>query len=167
MTIGRAGAAAGVVLLGLALLASAEDERRPGAGREHGRQGWQEHRATHLAEYLGLDAQQQAAVRQLHEQQRETMKPLREEGGALRRKLREATEAEKPDAQAVGEATLALKAHRERIKAERTAFEQKLVALLTPEQKQKLEALKAARELDRGPRGGRRPGRESAPKGDL
>lgn len=167
MTIGRAGAAAGVAFLGLALLASAEDERRPGAGREGGREGWQERRAAHLAEYLGLDAQQQAAVRQLQVQQREAMKPLREEGGELRRKLREATEAEKPDAQAVGEATLALKAHRERIKGERAAFEQKLVALLTPEQKQKFEALKAARDIDRGPRGGRRSGRGSAPKGDL
>jgi Spy/CpxP family protein refolding chaperone len=152
MNMGRAGAAAGVALLGLALLASAE-ERRPGAGREGDRQGRQESRSARLAEYLGLDAQQTAAVQQLQQQHREQMKPAWEEGRELRRKLREATEAEKPDAQAVGEATLALKAHHERMKADRAVFEQKLAALLTPEQKQKLDALKAARGFERHGRG--------------
>jgi len=151
MNMGRAGAYAGVALLGLALLARAE-EPRPGAGRDGGRP---ERRGARLAEYLGLDAQQEAAVEQLQKQHREQMKPAWEEGRQLRRKLREATEAEKPDAQAVGEATLALKAHHERMKADRTAFEQKITALLTPEQKQKFEALVAARGFERQGRGGR------------
>lgn len=151
MSMGRAGAAAGIAVLGLSLLASAEEPRAE-AGRDRPRHGWQGGRGERIAEYLGLDAQQRAAVTQLHAQQRDALKPLSEEGRELRRKLREATEAEKPDALAVGEATLALKAHRDRAKAERAAFEQKLTALLTPEQRQKYDALKAARDFGRGPR---------------
>jgi Spy/CpxP family protein refolding chaperone len=163
MNMGRGGAAAGVALLGLALLASAE-ERRPGDGREGDRQGRQEQRGARLAEYLGLDAQQKTAVQQLQQQHRDQMKPAWEEGRELRRKLREATEAAKPDPQVVGEATLALKAHRERMKTDRAAFEQKLLALLTPEQKQKFEALKAARSFERHGRAGRWGRPEAAPQ---
>lgn len=156
MRMGRAFAIAGSALLGCALVATAQ-ESQPGKGAGVHRRGGPEQRAR-LAEYLGLDAQQKTAVQQLQLQHREEMKPLWQEGSELRRKLREATEADKPDAQAVGEATLALKAHHDRMKVQRTAFEQKLAALLTPEQKQKFEALKAAREFGREHRGGRRAG---------
>jgi Spy/CpxP family protein refolding chaperone len=166
MKMGRTFAVAGAAVLGLALTAAAQN---PPTGREaEGRRDGRDGRGHRLAEYLGLDAQQQAAVQKLREQQRDEMKPLWEEGGELRRKLREATEAEKPDALAVGEATLALKAHRDKMKAQHTAFEQKLVALFTPEQKQKYEALKAARDFGRGgPRGERRFGRGAGPRGRV
>jgi len=156
MKMGRAGTIAGAAMLGLTLLASAE-EPQPAARGGAGREGWQERRGARLAEYLGLDAQQKAALMQLQQQHREETKPLWQEGQDLRRRLREATEAEKPDPLAVGEATLALKVHHERMKAGRAAFEQRIVALLTPEQKQRYEAFKAARQFDRGrrDRGGR------------
>jgi Spy/CpxP family protein refolding chaperone len=165
--MGRTFAAAGAVLLGLALAAAAQE---PPAGRDPGagRWGMQKARGQRLAEYLGLDAQQKEAIRKLRQQQRDDMKPLLEEGRDLRSKLREATDAEKPDALAVGEATLALKAHREKMKAQREAFEQRLIAILTPEQKQKYEALKAVRGFGRsGPRGLRGKGRPGDTRGDL
>jgi Spy/CpxP family protein refolding chaperone len=149
-TLGRAAAFAAVVALGGALAAGAQGPPAAGEGR---RGLWHERRAARLAEYLGLDAGQKTAVQQLQEQHREEMKAVWEEGRELRKKLRDATEAEKSDAQAVGEAMLALKAHRERAKAGRAEFEKKLTALLTPEQKQKFEALKAARGFGRRGRG--------------
>jgi Spy/CpxP family protein refolding chaperone len=166
MKMGRTFAVAVAAVLGLALAAAAQ-EPPPGRGPE-GRQDGRAGRGHRLVEYLGLDAQQQAAVQKLREQQRDEMKPLWAEGGELRRKLREATEAEKPDALAVGEATLALRAHRDKMKAQHAAFEQKLVALLTPEQKQKYEALKAARDFGRGgPFGERRTGRGAGRRGRV
>jgi protein CpxP len=151
--IGRAAVAAGCVVLGTALVAAA-GQTGTATSTERPR-NWQGRRGTALAEYLGLDAQQKTAWRQLQQQHRDEMKPLRDEGRDLRQKLRVAVNAEKPDAQAVGEATLALKAHREKMKASRAAFEQKLAALLTPEQKQKLDALQAARQFGRRGKRGR------------
>jgi Spy/CpxP family protein refolding chaperone len=167
MRMGRTFAAAGAAVLGLALVAAAQE---PTAGPGPEARRWRTHnpRAHRIAEYLGLDAQQKDAIQKLRQQERDEMKPLVEEGRDLRRKLREATDAEKPDALAVGEATLALKAHREKMRAQRDAFEQKLIALLTPEQKQKYEALKAARGFGAGgPRGFRGPGRHAGPQGAL
>lgn len=117
-------------------------------------------RSAAIAEYLGLTDQQKASWRALEGKHREQLQPLRDEGRELRLKLRTALEAETPDAAAVGEATLALKAHREKAREQRKAFEQELRALLSPEQQQKLDAMKAARRsLGRG-RGhrGDRPG---------
>lgn len=166
MRTGRAFAVAGCALLGFTLVAAAQ-EPPAGDGAGRNRAGREERRGGRLAEYLGLDAQQKAAVQKLHQQQREEMKPLWEEGRELRRKLREATDADKPDALAVGEATLAVKAHHERVKAQRAAFDQKLAALLTPEQKQKYEALKAARAFGRDSRRGGRQARPAGPRGEL
>jgi Spy/CpxP family protein refolding chaperone len=167
MRMGRTFAVAGAAVLGVALAAAAQ-EPSTGRGPDGARRGMREARGHRLADYLGLDAPQQAAVQNLRQQQRDEMKPLWDESRALRRKLREATEAEKPDALAVGEATLALKAHRDKVKAQHAAFEQKLVALFTPEQKQKYEALKAARDFGRGgPGAERRYGRGAGPRGRI
>jgi Spy/CpxP family protein refolding chaperone len=126
------------------------------AGREERRA---ERRVGHgraaLVEYLGLTDQQKTGWRALHEQRREAMKPFAEEGRALRQRLREAVEAPTPDPAAVGEATLALKAHREKARAEREGFRAKLEGLLDPAQKEKLKALEAARRVGPG-RDGRR-----------
>jgi Spy/CpxP family protein refolding chaperone len=117
-----------------------------------------------LAEYLGLTEQQKTAWRALHEERREALKPVAEEGRALRKRLREALQAPSPDPTAVGEATLALEAHRQKVRAEREAFQAKLESLLDPAQKEKLKAFEAARRTlgadrdgRRGPRPARRP----------
>lgn len=144
-------------LAGLALAAPAPPEGAAGSRGPSGRPAL----GARLAEYLGLSEPQKASFREMHEQHRTEMEPLRAEGRELRRKLREATEAPSPDATAVGEATLALRAHHEKVKAQRTAFEQKLTAQLTPEQKQKWDALRAAREFGRQGRHARWAGREA------
>jgi Spy/CpxP family protein refolding chaperone len=128
--------------------AAAGDE--PRAVRRAGRGG------AALAEYLGLTDQQKASWRALHEQRREEMKPIVEEGRALRKRLREAVAAPSPDPTAVGEATLALEAHRQKVRAEHEAFRAKLEGLLDPGQKEKLKAFEAARRTLGGGRDGRR-----------
>jgi Spy/CpxP family protein refolding chaperone len=113
-----------------------------------------------LVEFLGLSDQQKEAWRGLQEQRRQEMKPLYEEGRALRQRLREALSAASPDPTAVGEATLALDAHRRKAKEQNEAFRARLEGLLTPEQKEKLAAFEAARRTmgagRRGPRAARR-----------
>lgn len=107
-------------------------------------------RGARLAEYLGLTDQQKAEWRTLRDQERAQAKPMMEEGRALRKKLRDAMNAQSPDPKAVGEATLALQAHHKTMQAERSAFRQKLEAVLDPAQKEKLKAFEAARGWGRG-----------------
>src|SRR5512142_1624927 len=118
------------------------DEARPARHRGRG--------YAALAEYLGLTDQQKTEWRTLHEQQREQMKPMMEEGRALRQKLHDAVNAASADPKAVGEATLALEAHHKKVQAEREAFRQKLESTLDPAQKEKLKAFEAARGWDKG-----------------
>ena len=112
-----------------------------------------------LAEYLGLTEQQKTAWRALQEERREAMKPVVEEGSALRQRLREALQAPTPDPTAVGEAALALEAHRQKTRAQHEAFQTKLEGLLDPAQKEKLKAFEAARRTLGAGRDGRRGGR--------
>lgn len=125
----------------------------PRAMRHAGRGG------AALAEYLGLTEQQKTAWRALHEERREAMKPVVEEGSALRKRLREALQAPSPDPTAVGEAALALEAHRQKTRAQHEAFQTKLEGLLSPAQKEKLKAFEAARRTLGAGREGRRGGR--------
>lgn len=144
--------------MALATVAAAQpaagERRAPRRGGEGG---------AALAEYLGLSEQQKASWRALHEQGREEMKPLLEEGRALRQRQREAAEAVSPDPAAVGEATLALEAHHRRVREQREAFRARLEGLLSPEQKEKLEAFEAARRAQRGDREARRGSRPARP----
>jgi Spy/CpxP family protein refolding chaperone len=154
----------GVAVLGMTLAAGAPAM----AGPEHGRgPGGRDGKHLHwLAEELGLTDEQEANWKALAEQNRTEMEPLRQEGRELREKLRAAVEAENPDPQTVGAATLALEQHRKAVGAAHKAFRERLNATLTPEQKTKLEALKAQRHERRGPDGfGRRgtPGRKPGP----
>jgi Spy/CpxP family protein refolding chaperone len=139
-------------LVGATGLAAAEGRRARGEARAS--------RGDSIADYLGLTEEQRASWRALRDEQREQMKPLRSEGRELQRRLRETIEVQPADAAAVGQATLAVKTHRQRVQAQREAFEQQLRSLLSPEQQQKLGAMKAARRaLEQGrERRGKRPG---------
>jgi Spy/CpxP family protein refolding chaperone len=145
---GFLGAAAAILsVAAIGAVASAQPARTTGDER---RPAWRGRGGAALAEYLGLTDQQKAEWRTLHEQRREQMKPMMEEGRSLRKKLREAIEASSPDPRTVGEATLALEAHHKKVQAEREAFRQKLEAALDPAQKEKLKAFEAARGWGRG-----------------
>ncbi len=156
----------GVVTLSVALAAASAALAGPDAGKRPGRDG---RHLQLLADELGLTDEQEANWKALREQNRAEMEPLRNEGRELREKLRAAVEAENPDPQAVGAATLALEQHRKAVEEAHKAFRERLNGLLTPEQKTKLEALKAQRRERRGPDGfGRRggPGRKPAPQAE-
>lgn len=152
----------GVVMLGLTLAAGGAALAGPEAGKGAGRSA---RHAQRLAEELGLTEEQQASWKALQEQHRAEMQPLWSQGRELREKLRAAIEAENPDPQTVGAATLAFEQHRKEMEAARQAFREKLSALLTPEQKAKFDALKASRRMGpRGPEGsGRRRGAPAEP----
>ena len=141
----------GIAALSLAVLAGgvgwASAEAQSGAPSTRG-QG----RGQRLADYLGLSDDQKATWKSLHEQHRTEMQPLMQEGKDLRDRLRTAMNASTPDPNAVGQATLAMKEHREKIKAAQQAFETRLVGTLNDDQKTRYEAFKAANH------GGRRHG---------
>ncbi len=157
----------GVVMLGMTLAAGGAALAGPEAGKGAGRGA---RHVQWLAEELGLTEEQQASWKALEEQHRAEMEPLRNAGRELHQKLRTALNAENPDPQTVGTATLALEQHRKEVEASRQAFREKLTALLTPEQKAKFDALKASRRMGpRGPEGsGRRhgPGPRPAPEAE-
>jgi Spy/CpxP family protein refolding chaperone len=139
-------AAASLALAGSIASAQGPGERGKGHGRGQGQDG------QRIAKYLGLTDEQVATWKTLHEQQRTEMQPLWDEGRKLHEALKASLDAPKPDPTTVGKATLALKAHREKMKASHEAFEAKLVAILTPEQKTKWDAMKELRGM-RGPQG--------------
>jgi Spy/CpxP family protein refolding chaperone len=146
--LGVTALAAGVLGAGAVLMAAGpQDPAREGRG--------QDGRFQRMAEYLGLTEEQQATWKSLQEQHRTEMEPLRQEGRELHERLKAATEAENPDPTAVGAATLALKQHREKARADQKAFAEKLGSTLTPEQKTKFDAFKASHPGGYGKHGGK------------
>jgi Spy/CpxP family protein refolding chaperone len=151
----------GITMLGLTLAAGGVGPGLAAERHEGGDRG--ERRVQWLADELDLTEEQQASWRAMREQHQAEMQPLRDEGRALHEKLRAAMKAENPDPQAVGEATIALKRHREAVEAARKAFHEKLARELTPAQKAKFDALSESHRSHRGHDGSRRKGRGSDP----
>lgn len=149
-----------VGLLGGAAMAQQPPEHRKGGGPGA--------RGDRLAEYLGLTAEQRSSIEALRNEQRKQAEPLRAEGHEVHQALRTLMDQDSPDPTALGAAMIAVKQHDAKMKASHEAFLAKLKAQLNPEQKQKFEAMKAAREL--GPRHGGPGGfsghRPMAPGGD-
>jgi Spy/CpxP family protein refolding chaperone len=141
----------GVALGAAALLAGATQAQAP-AGRGQGRGAAHFQR---MAEYLGLSEEQQATWKSLSEQHRADIQPLMQEGRELHQRLKAATSSANPDPAAVGAATLAMKQHREKMKAANEAFQGQLAGILTPDQKAKFDTFKASH---KGGRRGHRPG---------
>ena len=128
-----------------------------------------------MAEHLGLSEEQRATWKSLYEQHRTEMEPLRQEGRDLHERLARALDATSPDPTAVGLATIAMKQHRDKIKAADEAFQTRLTGTLSEEQKTKFEALKAANRGGhgqgfsghRGPKPGGADESSSAPSGPV
>lgn len=149
------------VLSGVALAQSDGKRGRRGSG------------ASGMVEYLGLTPEQRGQFQAMREEHRKEAEPLRAEGRELHDRLRAALEADKADATAVGQAALAVKEHRDKMKASSEAFRARMRAQLTPEQAQKFDAFEAARRFGRvdrsrgrGP-GGPRPLPKDGPDGGL
>lgn len=158
--------AAAAVVTGLLLAGSAAlagQGFRPGREREPGK-----NLRAALAT-LELTAGQKEQVTRHFEAERTRRAALREEGRAAREALRTAADATRPDPAAVGAAFLRLDAHRKAAKVERGAARERFEAILTAEQRAKLEGWRDAhRQMRRGPfrHGGRADGRPGPPPVD-
>jgi Spy/CpxP family protein refolding chaperone len=111
-----------------------------------------------LLEELGLSDEQKGQVQALHARQRETLRPLLESAHQAREAFHTALEADNADATTVGQAALAMKAADARLRAAHDAAREEMKALLTPDQRERLEKLEASRPEHGGPRGFGRPG---------
>jgi Spy/CpxP family protein refolding chaperone len=96
-----------------------------------------------LVNYLQLTPDQKAAWLQIHKDTATTMKPLAANALDLTKQLEAAMTASTPDPAAVGKLALSLHAVRAEIRDARKSSEEKLAAVLTPEQKTKFEAFLA------------------------
>lgn len=118
---------------------------------------------------LDLTDAQKEQLQKLFEAERARRATAREEGRAAREALREAAGAARPDPAGVGTAYLRLESHHEAMRVERAAARERFEAVLTAEQKAKLEGWKEARrEMRGGPfrHGGRGQGRPGPPSFD-
>jgi len=110
--------------------------------------------AEALATYLTLTDAQKTAAQALQESLHATVQPLAEKERTAHEAIRAALDAASRDAAALGALTLqAYDAHKQ-IKAARDAFDTAFAALLTAEQKAKLECFKSVQDALRpGPPG--------------
>jgi len=108
------------------------------------------------ARFLELTEKQQAVAREAFERQRPAMREIHQALRENREAQRQALEGESPDPFVVGELVIEGHALHEQARALRKESKKSLEAVLTPEQKQKLEALEAVRGFF-GPRGMGRP----------
>lgn len=149
-TTGRlaAGAvAASLLLAGSAALAA-------GQGFRGGREGAPGRGLRAALATLDLSSEQKVKVEELFEAEKARFETLRQEGRTARQALRAAAGAQSPDPATVGSAFLRLRAHREAVKAERESTRGRLEALLTAEQRARLEGWRDAhRKTRRGPGG--------------
>lgn len=107
-----------------------------------------------MAEKLNLTDAQREQIRTLRSGFREQNKAFFESSRAARKEFREAKRAN--DTAKLEQLKPAMEAQRAQFKELRTAHQQQILAVLTPEQRTQFEALKAERAERRGKRG---PGR--------
>lgn len=136
-----------------------------GGERGHGRHGMRgegmQHRGAHLermAERLGLSEAQKVQMRELRESFRAETEPQRTAMHETMKQLREARQAE--DTARAQQLAATLEGQRAQIRELRKAQHERMLALLTAEQRAKVEEMQAQREQRRGERRGRRGGRE-------
>lgn len=103
-----------------------------------------------LARYLRLTPAQVEQARQLREELRTDVEPLRETGKALREALADELDAAPQNACEVGQAAIAVHDNHAQIRAAQEEFDEAFSAILTPAQLARYEALKEAVRLLRG-----------------
>lgn len=92
-----------------------------------------------FAELLGLSEEQRTQLKAMREKTNGTLKPLLQSARQAHQAFRETLEAEDADATAVGQAALAMHAAQKKVRAAQRATFEKMKAILTPEQREKLE----------------------------
>jgi len=101
---------------------------------------------------LQLTDAQRTSLQTLREKEREAIKPLAEQARPLRERLREAVDSS-ADATTVGQLVLDIHSIEKQIQEIRKSYREQFTALLTAEQKQKLETLESLMGPGRGGRG--------------
>jgi Spy/CpxP family protein refolding chaperone len=124
-----------LLLLPFAAEAAGRQPRDPGAILRNPRA---------LAAYLRLTPQQVTTAQRLAAELKAAETPLLQAEKPLAEAYRNLIEAASPNPCDVGQAALALRANREKIRAARENFDTQFSAILTPEQLARYEALKAA-----------------------
>ncbi len=102
-----------------------------------------------VAASLGLSADQKTQWDAIHQQLAASAGPLQEQIGSAERQLHALASTSNPDATAVGRQFLAMFALQQQMRATHDATKQKIDAILTPDQKTKLEAMHA--QMEHGP----------------
>jgi len=102
-----------------------------------------------LPDYLQLTDAQKSAWQTARGNFETAVKPLHEQERTIHQQIEQALSAANPDATAIGKLMISGKQTGDQIKAAHDALDATLTATLTPEQKAKFEAFKAAR--PRGP----------------
>jgi len=96
---------------------------------------------------LGLSDEQKATWDAAHKSFWTTTQPLRDQARDLRKEISALMAQGNPDPAVVGQKAIQIHALHQQIKAAHDAMDAQVASMLTPEQKIKLEALKAARPM--------------------
>jgi Spy/CpxP family protein refolding chaperone len=126
--------------------------------------GWPRHRAFEqrfeaIAEYLELSEEQAVQCQALFQQHREEAQMRHQTAAELRQEFRELAAASDPDLEGLGAVALEMHRQMESLRGLKEQLAADVEAVLTPDQVEKFEAFRAARDVA-GPRHGRHgPGR--------
>lgn len=149
-------AAAAVAALAWASIGQAQEWGGPPWGervRRFGPGGPGELGLGRLADELSLSDDQKAQLAELRKKQRGTIQPLMETAREAHETFRAALQSETPDATAVGEAAIAMKAAEKKVRAAHDAAFKEMESILTAEQREKLDQARERRPRGRpGPR---------------
>lgn len=133
-------------------------------GDEEGRLPGAERRLEAAADYLELTDGQRVEWEQILDHHRETMRQEWQELAEIRQQFRTLADTDNPDLSELGGLALALHRGSETMHDRRSSLDRELASILSPDQVEKFEALKTARETVR-PRGKRgRQHREARPE---
>lgn len=145
-------------LMGLMILPMALCAQPPGVEGFHGpdnqRYPGGDRRLEVAAEYLELTDGQLSEWEGILDSHRGTMRAEWQDLAELRQQFRDLAETENPDLATLGSLALTMHRRSEAMHRGRSDLDEQLAAILTPDQAEKFEALKTARETVR-PRGNR------------
>ncbi|HET9532573.1 MAG TPA: Spy/CpxP family protein refolding chaperone [Blastocatellia bacterium] len=118
-----------------------KSERRMGKRGHHGMRGGAR-MGGRLFSQLDLTDAQKAQIKQIRENSREAIRPLREEMRAKRQEIRQANQGGTFDEALVRQKLTEIAAIEAKLMAERNRIHQETLAVLTPEQRAKLDQLR-------------------------
>lgn len=142
---------------------SAQDDAAKAERKEHKREGkWRGHRGGRgmgrIMSQLNLTDDQKSQIKQIHQANREALRPIKQQIRAKRQEIRQSKEGGTFDQALVSQKMAEIAQLQTQLEAAQFKIHQETMAVLTPEQRTKLEQL---REQFKSKREGRRDGRSS------